>query len=74
MIAQKSGLTKCTLYYYFRSKDDLLAGVFELHRGLALKRIIDWFGTLSGDVDRPPAQGRDRGLDRHPTGGPPDSG
>ena len=52
VIAQKSGLTKRTLYYHFRSKDDLLASVFELHRGLALKRLADWADTLSGDVDR----------------------
>lgn len=51
VIAEKSGLTKRTLYYHFRSKDDLLASVFELHRGLALKRIGDWSSTLSGDVD-----------------------
>jgi AcrR family transcriptional regulator len=52
VIARKSGLTKRTLYYLFRSKDDLLASVFEFHRGLALKRITDWAGTLLGGLDR----------------------
>lgn len=51
VIARKSGLTKRTLYYHFRSKDDLLASVIELQRGQALKRIHDWSDDLSGDTN-----------------------
>jgi AcrR family transcriptional regulator len=43
-IAARAGVTKRTLYSYFRSKDDLLAAVMSHHNGLAsqrLKRIGD---------------------------------
>ena len=38
-VAAFAGVTKRTLYYHFRSKDDLLAAVFELQHELALARI-----------------------------------
>src|SRR5687768_14836506 len=38
-IAARAGVTKRTLYYHFRSKDDLLAAVLEHHGGLAIKRL-----------------------------------
>jgi AcrR family transcriptional regulator len=62
-IAERAGLTKRTLYGYFRSKDDLLAAVMAHHNALAgarLKRIGDrmprerdgliesFFGQLAG--------------------------
>ena len=50
LIAHNAGLTKRTLYYHFRSKDDLLASVFELQRGLSLKRINAWSDDLPGDA------------------------
>jgi AcrR family transcriptional regulator len=43
-IAERAGLTKRTLYGYFRSKDDLLAAVMSFHNTLAgvrLRRIGD---------------------------------
>lgn len=62
-ITERAGLTKRTLYGYFRSKDDLLAAVMSYHNSLAgerLQRIGDrmpadrdglidsFFGQLSG--------------------------
>jgi AcrR family transcriptional regulator len=38
-IAVRSGLTKRTLYSYFRSKDDLLAEVLTYHVELAMERL-----------------------------------
>ena len=38
-IAARSGLTKRTLYSYFRSKDDLLAEVLAYHSELAMERL-----------------------------------
>src|SRR3954471_4591531 len=50
-VAGKAGLTKRTLYYHFKSKDDLLAAVLE-HRGeLALERVGRWAASLKGHAD-----------------------
>ncbi|MFL5152474.1 MAG: TetR/AcrR family transcriptional regulator [Microvirga sp.] len=50
-VAEQAGLTKRTLYYHFKSKDDLLAAVLE-HRGeLALERIRRWAAGLKGDAE-----------------------
>jgi AcrR family transcriptional regulator len=38
-VAALAGVTKRTLYYHFRSKDDLLAAVLDLQHELALARI-----------------------------------
>ena len=38
-VAAFAGVTKRTLYYHFRSKDELLAAVFDLQHELALARI-----------------------------------
>jgi AcrR family transcriptional regulator len=38
-IAARAGVTKRTLYAYFRSKDDLLAAVLQHYNGLALVRL-----------------------------------
>jgi AcrR family transcriptional regulator len=49
-IAAKANVTKRTLYDHFRSKDALLAAVFELHHGLALAQIERWGGRVPGGV------------------------
>src|SRR5258708_38613144 len=38
-IAERAGLTKRTLYAYFRSKDDLLAAVLQRYEELAAERL-----------------------------------
>ena len=38
-VAAFARVTKRTLYYHFRSKDELLAAVLELHHDLALARV-----------------------------------
>jgi AcrR family transcriptional regulator len=48
-IAKKAGVTKRTLYYHFRSKDDLLAAAMEVHSELALARIRKWGDKLPAD-------------------------
>lgn len=48
-IAEKAGVTKRTLYYHFRSKDDLLAAALEQHSKLALARVRTWYTTLPED-------------------------
>jgi AcrR family transcriptional regulator len=49
-IAAKAGITKRTLYDHFRSKDELLAAVFELHHALALAQIERWGGRVAGSL------------------------
>jgi AcrR family transcriptional regulator len=48
-IAKKVGVTKRTLYYHFRSKDDLLAAAMEAHSELALARVREWGDKLPAD-------------------------
>ena len=50
-IAARAGVTKRTLYYHFRSKDDLLAAALESHSELALARIRHWGGGLPADLE-----------------------
>src|SRR5882724_687719 len=47
-IAERAGVTKRTLYDHFRSKDELLAAVLELHHTLALTQIAQWGGRVAG--------------------------
>jgi AcrR family transcriptional regulator len=50
-IAANAGVTKRTLYYHFRSKDELLASVLEIHSELALARIRKYEDRYSGSTD-----------------------
>ena len=50
-IAAFAGVTKRTLYYHFKSKDELLAAVLELHHELALARIRKYEDRYSGSAD-----------------------
>ena len=50
-IAAKAGVTKRTLYYHFKSKDDLLGRVLHFGHELALERIQRWGRGLADDFD-----------------------
>lgn len=50
-IATFAGLTKRTLYYHFKSKDELLAAVLDLHHELALARIRKYDDRYSGNAE-----------------------
>jgi len=50
-IAALASVTKRTLYYHFKSKDDLLAAVLDLHHMLALARIRKYEARYSGNAD-----------------------
>ena len=47
-IARAAGVTKRTLYYHFRSKDELLASVLQRQHELALAQVRNWAEGLSG--------------------------
>ena len=52
-IAAFAGVTKRSLYYHFKSKDELLASVLDLHRELALARIRKYeHWTCTASVER----------------------
>ena len=48
-IAERAGVTKKTLYYHFRSKDDLLAAYVAARDGIVLERYRAWAG-MEGNV------------------------
>jgi AcrR family transcriptional regulator len=48
-IAARAGVTKRTLYYHFRSKDDLLGAALAFHHKLAMERIERWGARLPRD-------------------------
>ena len=50
-IASASGVTKRSLYYHFKSKDELLASVLELQHELGLARIRKYENRYKGDPD-----------------------
>src|SRR5438094_56642 len=51
-IAAMAKITKRTLYYQFKSKDDLLAAVLEIQHELALTRIRKYEDRYSGSTGR----------------------
>ncbi|TPN81933.1 TetR/AcrR family transcriptional regulator [Mesorhizobium sp. CU2] len=50
-VAEKAGLTKRTLYYHFRSKDDLIAAYLEGRDQPNLKQMAGWFDDAEGGPD-----------------------
>ncbi|AZO47712.1 MAG: TetR family transcriptional regulator [Mesorhizobium sp.] len=51
-VAEKAGLTKRTLYYHFRSKDDLIAAYLDGRDQPNIKQMAGWFEAAEGGVDR----------------------
>jgi AcrR family transcriptional regulator len=51
-IAERAGVTKKTLYYHFRSKDDLLAAYVEARDGVVMERYRGWAGTTGSVGER----------------------
>lgn len=49
-VARKAGVTKRTLYYHFRSKDDLIAAYLEARDQPNLTLFQDWFAQADGDT------------------------
>ncbi|SEB56246.1 TetR/AcrR family transcriptional regulator [Rhodobacter sp. 24-YEA-8] len=49
-IAEAAGVTKRTLYYHFRSKDDLIAAWLETRDQPNLAAFRRWFSRAEGDV------------------------
>lgn len=49
-VAEKAGLTKRTLYYHFRSKDDLIAAYLEVRDQPNLALFQRWFAEADGDI------------------------
>jgi AcrR family transcriptional regulator len=49
-VAAKAGLTKRTLYYHFRSKDDLIAACLETRDQPNLALFQRWFAATDGDT------------------------
>jgi AcrR family transcriptional regulator len=56
-VAEKAGITKKTLYYYFRSKDELIADYLEARDQPTLALYAKWFDDTPGS-----AQDKIRGL------------
>ena len=48
-IAERAGVTKKTLYYHFRSKDELMGAYLDTRHGRVMDRYQGWAGT-SGDA------------------------
>ena len=49
-VAEAAGVTKRTLYYHFKSKDDLIAAYLEGRDQPNLKLFRKWFSETEGDV------------------------
>jgi AcrR family transcriptional regulator len=50
-VAAHAGVTKRTLYYHFKSKDELLSAVLEFHHHLALARVQKYADRYSGSAE-----------------------
>lgn len=50
-IADAAGITKRTLYQHFSSKDDLIEAVLAHQHQMALQRIRQWAGSITGKPD-----------------------
>ena len=50
-VAAQAKVTKRTLYYHFKSKDDLLASVLDLHHEMAIARVHKHESRYAGDPD-----------------------
>ncbi|MBA1143217.1 TetR/AcrR family transcriptional regulator [Mesorhizobium neociceri] len=51
-VAEKAGLTKRTLYYHFKSKDDLIAAYLDGRDQPNIRQMAGWFDAAEGDVER----------------------
>lgn len=51
-VAAKAGITKRTLYYHFRSKDDLVAAYLEARDQPTLDLYARWFNETDGPLDK----------------------
>lgn len=49
-VADRAGVTKRTLYYHFKSKDDLIAGYLEARDQPNLALFRQWFDASPGDL------------------------
>jgi AcrR family transcriptional regulator len=49
-VAEKAGVTKRTLYYHFRSKDDLIAAYLDIRDQPNLTLFQRWFAETDGDI------------------------
>ena len=50
-VAEKAGLTKRTLYYHFKSKDDLIAAYLDGRDQPNVRQMGGWFEAAEGDVE-----------------------
>ncbi|WP_181178259.1 TetR/AcrR family transcriptional regulator [Mesorhizobium sp. B4-1-3] len=51
-VAEKAGLTKRTLYYHFRSKDDLITAYLDGRDQPNLEQMAGWFDAAEGGADK----------------------
>ena len=51
-VAKKAGLTKRTLYYHFKSKDDLIAAYLDGRDQPNLEQMAGWFDAAEGGADK----------------------
>ncbi|MBN9552042.1 MAG: TetR/AcrR family transcriptional regulator [Alphaproteobacteria bacterium] len=51
-VAEKAGLTKRTLYYHFKSKDDLIAAYLDGRDQPNLEQMAGWFDAAEGGADK----------------------
>ncbi|RJT36329.1 TetR/AcrR family transcriptional regulator [Mesorhizobium waimense] len=51
-VAEKAGLTKRTLYYHFKSKDELIAAYLDGRDQPNIKQMAGWFEAAEGGVER----------------------